>query len=110
MSSSKTANGRGKSAESPVVRLRLFVAGDEPHSRKAKAVLTRLCNEDLKNRCEIHIVDVLEDFQTAIEHHVVAVPTLIVESPPPVRTIVGSLTDEAAVRAALGLGDPEDRA
>jgi len=48
-------------------------------------------------------VDVFQNYQAAIEYQVVAVPTLIIEEPRPVRYIVGSLTDEATVRAALGI-------
>ncbi|RLC32591.1 MAG: circadian clock protein KaiB [Deltaproteobacteria bacterium] len=87
----------------PMYRFRLFVAGDEPNSLKAKAVLSRLCNEYLKDRCEIRLVDVFEDYQAAIDYGISVVPALIVEAPPPARTIVGSLSDEDKVLAALGL-------
>ncbi|MEJ5349417.1 MAG: circadian clock KaiB family protein [Desulfosoma sp.] len=93
----------------PKYRLRLFVAGDEPNSAKAKAMLNRLCEKYLLENCKIMIVDVLQDYKAAIEHQVMVVPTLIVEWPPPVRSILGSLTDEEKVLAALGLtkdGDP----
>lgn len=94
--------------EYPLYRLRLFVAGEEPNSVRAKAVLTRLCKDVLKNRCEVQIVDVFEDYQSAIEYGVSVVPALIVESPPPVRTIVGSLSDLDKALAALGLAREED--
>jgi len=87
----------------PLYRFRLFVAGDEPNSLKAKAVLSRLCDEHLKDRCEIRIVDVFEDYEAAIDYGISVVPALIVEAPPPPRTIVGSLSDEDKVLAALGL-------
>ena len=84
-------------------RLRLFIVGDEPNSAKAKAMLARLCDAYLHGDCQVSIVDVLQDYQTAIEYQVMVVPTLIVEWPPPVRSILGSLTDEDRVLAALGL-------
>jgi len=83
--------------------LRLFVAGNEPNSAKAKAMLARLCDAYLRNDCQVSVVDVLQDYQAAIEYQVMVVPTLIVEWPPPVRSILGSLTDEDTVLAALGL-------
>lgn len=86
-------------------RLRLFVAGQEPNSVKAAAILRRLCEGPLKGRSELEIVDVFQDYQTTIAHKVVAVPTLLVESPPPPRVIVGSMTDERALLCALGLLD-----
>ena len=90
-------------------RFRLFVAGDEPNSIKARAVLARLRDEHLKDRCEMRIVDVFEDYQAAIDHHVIVVPTLIVEAPSPKKTIVGSLGDEEKVLAALGLAGKGER-
>lgn len=87
----------------PRYRLRLFVAGDEPNSVKAKAMLARLCDTLLGHNCQVTVVDVLQDYQAAIEYQVMVVPTLIVEWPPPVRSILGSLTDEDKVVAALGL-------
>ncbi len=84
-------------------RLRLFVAGGEPNSAKARAVLARIAEQHLKDRCEIIVVDVQEDYRAALNHQVVAVPTLIVESPPPRRVIVGSLREEDKVLACLGI-------
>ncbi len=84
-------------------RLRLFVAGDEPNSRMARQTLSRVCKERLKGSCEIIQVDVLQDYEAALRHGVVVVPTLIIEEPPPQRVIVGSLSDEARLLAALGI-------
>ena len=92
----------------PLCRLRLFVAGDEPNSLKAKGVLWRLCDKYLKDRCEIRIVDVFDNYQDAIENGVSVVPALIVEAPPPARIIVGWLGDEDRVLAALGFMGQED--
>lgn len=103
----KPKTGRQKTDDpaggTPFYRLRLFVAGDEPNSVKARAVLSRLCNDYLGDSYEIHVVDVFEDYQAAIEHRVIVIPALIVEAPPPAKTIVGSLSDEGKVLAALGL-------
>ena len=95
--------------DQPVYRLRLFVAGDEPNSRQARATLERLRATRLCHRCELEVVDVFADYQAAIEHRVIVVPTLLIESPPPVRTIIGSLDDEAQLLAALGLNEGGQR-
>jgi circadian clock protein KaiB len=95
-------------SDPPVYRLRLFVAGNEPSSRQARATLERLRATHLRDRCELEVVDVFADYQAAIEHRVLVVPTLRIESPPPVRILIGSLDDEAQVLAALGL-DREER-
>jgi len=93
----------------PFYRFRLFVAGDEPNSVKARAVLSRLCHQRLKGRCDVQVVDILEDYQAALDHHVLVVPALIVETPLPERTIVGSLSDEGKLLAALGLTEKGGR-
>ncbi len=94
-------------AGAPTVRLRLFVAGEEPNSAKARAVVARLCRERLAGRCQVEIVDVFEDFEAAIRYGVSVVPTLVVEGASSHGTIVGSLCDEAVVLAALGLSAAE---
>lgn len=107
----KTGNPKkGSPAGSPpFYRFRLFVAGDEPNSRKARAALARLCDERLKDRCEIRIVDVFENYQEALDNHVIVVPTLIVDEPPPVKIIAGSLSDEGDLLAALDLAEKRER-
>jgi hypothetical protein len=49
---------------------RLFVAGDESHSLQARRNLARLCEEHIKGRYTIDIVDVLKDPSTAYENNV----------------------------------------
>ncbi len=100
----ETGSSAGKT---PFYRLRLFVAGSEPNSDKAKAVLANLRDKYLRGCCEINVVDVFENYQAAIDYQIVAIPTLIVESPPPQKVIVGSLSNEDTVLDALGLAGRE---
>lgn len=109
MASDKAITKNDPPGDVSFYRLRLFIAGDEPNSAQAKAALTRLCDKYLRGRCEIQIVDVFEDYQAAIDYGVSVVPTLIVESPLPARTVVGSLSDENKVLAALGLAQEGGR-
>ena len=103
MNSKKDKPDKNGAGEKPFYRYRLFVAGDEPNSLKARAVLARLCEAHLKDRYEMQIVDVFQDYQAAIAHGVIVVPTLIVDAPPPAKTIVGSLADEEKVLELLDL-------
>jgi circadian clock protein KaiB len=91
----------------PIYRLRLFVAGNEPNSGKAEKVALRLCEQHLKGRYEIQIVDVLEDYQAAIAEEVIAVPTLIVVTPTKKTVFVGTLNDEEKVLLAFDLSNKE---
>lgn len=93
----------GTAAEQPSYRLMLFVAGNEPHSMTARTNLDRLCDQELKDRCEVEIVDVLEDFARASEYDIVLTPTLLVVQPEPSVMVIGSLRDRGKVLAALNL-------
>ena len=83
--------------------LRLYVAGDGPNSTAARANLRRLLSQQSPATYDVEIVDCLRDPLRAIEEGVLVTPTLLRVSPPPRRTIVGSLSEAANVTAALGL-------
>jgi len=82
---------------------RLFVAGGEPNSQQAVENLTRLCETHLKGRYEIEVVDVLEDFRTALENNVLVTPALNLVAPPPPVTLLGNLSDTPKVLDSLRL-------
>jgi circadian clock protein KaiB len=92
-----------KSAGDCIYALRLFVAGNGPHSVQARKNIERICEEHLQGRCELTIFDVSHDFKTALDHGVLLTPTLLLVSPQPQVMIVGNLNDEAKVLAALRL-------
>lgn len=87
---------------------RLFVAGDEPNSRKAKETIRRLGESRLKGNYELEVVDVLEDYQAALEAQILFAPTLVIVSPPTEARIVGSLSDVRKVLEVLGLPETEE--
>lgn len=90
-------------ATSDRYRLQLFVVGDEPNSRRARENLARICRDRIPGRCDIEIIDVLQDFQKALASNVMVAPTLIVVEPEPAVRVIGDLSDEAGVEAALRL-------
>lgn len=84
-------------------RFTLFVVGNEPNSVLAQENLRRICAEHLhKGACTITIVNVLEDFQAALDNHVLVTPTLIVEGPRGRSTIIGNLSDVDHILLTLG--------
>ncbi|MGB9628830.1 MAG: circadian clock KaiB family protein [Thermodesulfobacteriota bacterium] len=87
---------------------RLFVAGDEPNSRKAKETIQRFCESRLKGRYRLDVVDVLEDYRSALENNILLAPTLVILAPPPEVKIIGSLNDGRRISEALGLPDTEE--
>ena len=85
------------------VVLRLYVAGAGPNSLVSAANLRRVCEEHLRGRYRLEIVDVLREPSRAVRDGVVLSPTLVKVSLPPRRRIVGTLRDHRLVLEALGL-------
>ena len=81
--------------------LRLYVAGQTPKSLRAFANLKVLCEEHLKGRYQIEVIDLMENPQLARGDQIVAIPTLVRKLPEPVRKIIGDLSN--SVRALVGL-------
>ena len=84
-----------------VWNLRLYVAGQTPKSIRAFTNLKELCEEHLKGRYKIEVIDLMENPQLARGDQIVAVPTLVRKLPQPVRKIIGDLSN--SVRALVGL-------
>jgi circadian clock protein KaiB len=87
----------------PMLHLRLFVAGDEANSRRARANLEQLCANYFDGRAQVEIIDVLQNFKAAVADRVLVTPALIVTAPPPRIVVLGNLNDTARVLAALGI-------
>ena len=83
--------------------LKLYVTGQSASSERARRNLRRLLEEELSQPYELTIIDVLEQPQLAEADKIFATPTLIKESPPPVRRIVGDLSRTEKVRLWLDL-------
>jgi circadian clock protein KaiB len=84
-------------------KFRLYVAGEGPNSAEAAGNLTALCEEHLRERHEIEVVDVVKQRGRALEDGVVLTPLLVKLSPPPVCKIVGNLSPADSVLLALGI-------
>jgi circadian clock protein KaiB len=73
--------------------LRLFVAGATARSRQAILHVRRLCENELKGRCQLEVIDIYQQPNLARDHQIVATPTLIKELPRPVRRFIGNLAN-----------------
>lgn len=81
--------------------LRLFVTGKTAKAETAIANLRRICEEELQGKYELQIVDVLEHPQAAEDERILATPTLIKRLPPPLRRVIGDLSDKHKVLLGL---------
>lgn len=84
-------------------RLTLFITGQTPRSEHAIANLRRICEKELSNQYELNIIDVLEQPHLAEEAKILATPTLVKELPPPLRRIIGDLSNTSKVLLGLDL-------
>jgi circadian clock protein KaiB len=83
--------------------LRLYVAGQTPNCVKAFSNLKKICEEHLKGRYSIEVVDLLENPQLGKGDQITAVPTLIRKLPPPLKKVVGNLSKTERVLVGLDI-------
>ena len=83
--------------------LKLYVAGQTSKSLTAFANLKKICDEHLKSRYRIVVVDLLEHPQLAKGDQIQAIPTLVRKLPEPVRKIIGDLSNTERVLVGLDL-------
>jgi len=98
-------NGRRKKSpdrRDGVFRLRLYVAGQTPKSLTAINNLQQICEAHIPE-FTIEVVDLLERPQLAAQDQILALPTLVRKLPPPIRKIIGDLSDTERVLVGLDL-------
>ena len=83
--------------------LRLYVAGTTPQSARAIANVKKLCEEYLKGRYELEVIDLYQQPQLAQGEQIIAAPTLIKKLPLPLRRIIGDMSRSERVLVGLDL-------
>ena len=98
--------GAGAEAPAPTGEtweLRLYVTGHSPNCLRAIENLQLACEQHLAGRHRIEVVDLLENPRLAADDQILAAPTLVRKHPPPIRKIVGDLSDTDRLLAGLQL-------
>jgi circadian clock protein KaiB len=83
--------------------LRLYIAGKTAKSAAALENLKSICDEHLAGRYRLEVIDLLEQPQLAAGDQILAVPTLVRRLPPPLKRIIGNLSDSERVLVGLDL-------
>lgn len=83
--------------------LRLYVAGKSPKSVNAIANLKKICEENLPGRYELEVIDLYQQPQLAQGEQIIALPTLIRKLPPPLRRIIGDMSNTERVLVGLDI-------
>ncbi|HZV07388.1 MAG TPA: circadian clock protein KaiB [Gemmataceae bacterium] len=89
--------------------LKIYVTGQTPRSRRAIDNLRRICEDELRGKYEMHVIDVLERPQLAEDEKILATPTVVKELPIPIRRIIGDLSDADKVLLGLDLQSCQPR-
>ncbi len=83
--------------------LKLYITGKTARSERAIKSLKEICSKELGDKYVLNVIDVLEFPQEAEDDKVLATPTLIKSLPPPIKRIIGDLSDKEKVLIGLDL-------
>ncbi len=86
--------------------LKLYVTGSSPRSSTAVSNLKNICEMYLPGRYELEIIDIYQQPELAAQNQLLAAPTLVKESPYPMRRLVGDMSDEDRVLYSLNVHKP----
>ena len=85
----------------------LYVTGATPRSTQAIMNIKELCETHLQGRYELEVIDVYQQPELAKDAQIFAAPTLIKKLPPPLRKVIGNMSDLQRVLIGLDL-QPKD--
>ena len=99
----RTVAGGAREVESNRYVLRLYVAGQTSKSIEAITNIKKICEEKLKGRYVLNVIDLYQQPQLAQGEQIIALPTLIKKLPPPLRRIIGDMSNTERVLVGLDL-------
>ena len=102
-SESKNSRKDTESRPEEIWELRLYVAGQTPKSIAAFANLKKICEEHLKGKYRIEVIDLLKNPQLAKGDQILAIPTLVRKLPQPIKKIIGDLSNTERVLVGLDI-------
>jgi circadian clock protein KaiB len=83
--------------------LRLYVSGSTLKSSRAVENIKRVCEQHLKNRYDLEVIDIYQQAKLARDQQIVAVPMLIKRLPLPLRRLIGDMSNRKQVLFGLDL-------
>ena len=86
--------------------LRLYIAGNNHRSQIAVENVNKICEEYLKGRYELEVIDIYQDRIKNLVDLVLAAPTLIKKLPLPLRRVIGDMSRKEKVLIGLDLVSP----
>lgn len=83
--------------------LRLYITGITPKSTRAIQNVKKICEENLKGRYELEVIDIYQQPELAKDEQIIAAPTLIKKLPLPLRRLIGDMSDKERILVGLNL-------
>lgn len=83
------------------ILLKLYVTGHTSRSLAAISNLRDLCQNEFADKFRLEIIDVLDNPEVAEQEKILATPTLVKTLPPPIRRLIGDLSNLEAVLRGL---------
>ena len=83
--------------------LRLYITGATPRSSPAIQNIRSICEEKLRGRYELEVIDIYQHPEQTKPDQVVVTPTLVKKLPLPVRKLIGDLSDTERVLVGLDI-------
>ena len=83
--------------------LRLYISGLTPRSTEALATIRAVCEEHLRGRFQLEVIDLYQCPERADMDEIIATPTLIKQLPLPLRRLVGDLSDVERILVGLNV-------
>ena len=102
----ESANGSSPSSFGAYA-FRLYIAGGAPNSVRAVRNFDAISQKHFPFSPRIEVVDVLREPLRALAEPILVTPTLVKISPPPEQQIIGDLSDDGEVLAALNWPNKE---
>lgn len=89
--------------------LHLYVAGMGPRSMQAINNIKHIFEEYMPGKYQLEVIDIYQHPVFAKDGQIVAAPTLIKELPPPLRKLIGSMSDTERVLVGMDLKSKKDK-
>jgi len=97
------SDAKKNSAGKEKVVLKLYVVGMTPTAQKAYLNLEKICDENFPDQYEIKVIDLKENPKLAADEQIFAVPTVVKQLPPPIKKVIGDLSNTEKVLVGLDL-------
>ncbi len=92
-----------KKTEEEKYILRLYITGMTPKSKRAVQNIKEICEEHLKGRFDLEVIDIYREPGLAQGDQIVAIPTLIKKLPQPIRRFIGEMSESEKILVGLDL-------